>query len=149
MRRQQRERWAAEAIPLWQRWLPDPLFLFGVALYWGEGEKAGRRGQRRLALSNSDPGLLRVWLRWCQRFLSGVPLRYELIVHDSCDIDAARQFWKRELGVELSLVTVAVSRASKRRRNDLPHGTLKVRVGRGSCEWHTKMLVWLDLAQRL
>jgi hypothetical protein len=149
MRRQRREKWAAEAILLWQQWHQDPLFLFGVALYWGEGDKVGRGGQRRLALSNSDPGLLRVWLRWCHRFLPPVPLRYDLNVHEGCDVEAAGQFWKRELGVEVTSVTEAVSSASKRKRNCLPHGTLKVRVGVGSCEWHTKMVVWLDLAQRL
>jgi hypothetical protein len=149
MRQQRREKWAAEAVVLWERWRSDPLFLFGVALYWGEGDKVCRGGQRRLALSNSHPGLLRVWLRWCHRFLPAVPLRSDLNVHEGCDVEAARQFWKRELGLEVNSVTVAVSSASKRRRNCLPHGTLKVRVGLGSCEWHTKMLVWLELAQRL
>jgi hypothetical protein len=78
-----------------------------------------------------------------------VSLRYDLNVHEGCDLEAAGQFWARELGVEVTSVTVAVSSASKRRRNTLPHGTLKIRVGQGSCEWHTKMVVWLELAHRL
>jgi len=40
-------------------------------------------------------------------------------------------------------------RASKRTRNTLPYGTLKVRVGRGSVEWFTKLMVWLELAQQM
>jgi hypothetical protein len=148
--RQRREQWGAEALPLWEQWRHDPFFFLGIGLYWGEGNKVPTDGKlRRLALSNSDPRLLRVWLRWCQRFLPRMPLRYDLNVHDGCDVAAARQFWKRELGVVVSSVTVAVSSASRRKRNSLPNGTLKVRVGRGSAECGTKMLAWIELVKLL
>jgi hypothetical protein len=146
-RAQRRERWQAEALSLWRQWRRDPLFVLGVGLYWGEGEK--NLCNKRLALSNADPNLLRVWLRWCARFLPGVRLNFDLSIHDNCDLDAARAFWREELNIEVTWVSMAVSRASKRRRKSLPHGTLKVSLGRGSLEWYTKMLVWLQLAQEL
>jgi hypothetical protein len=146
-RRHRREQWRAEAKALWEQWRTDPLFTLGVALYWGEGTKCSTAP--RLALTNSDVDMLRVWLRWCCNFMPGVPLDYSLVIHDTADVAQARHFWKEALGVDVHVVTVAVSVASKRKRNSLPHGTLKVRVGRGSVEWFTKMLVWLELAQRL
>jgi hypothetical protein len=146
-REQRRLQWRTEAETLWKKWCREPFFVFGVALYWGEGTKSRR--DPRLALTNSDANMLQVWLRWCRRFMPGVPLDCSLIVHDTCNIKSAQRFWNRKLGVDAKVVTVAVSSASKRRRNCLPHGTLKVRVGRGSREWQTKMLVWLELAQRL
>jgi hypothetical protein len=152
MRRRRRDEWAAEAVPLWEEWRQDPLFLFGVALYWGEGAKVCRNGHyflRDLVLSNSDPRLLRVWLRWCGRFLPGVPLHCDLSLHEGGDVQAARAFWERELGISVRGVSVATSRASQGKRNTLPYGTLKIRAGAGSCEWHTKMLVWFELAQGL
>jgi hypothetical protein len=78
-----------------------------------------------------------------------VGLNFWLCIHDNCDLEAARAFWRRELNVEITWVSVAVSRASKRRRRSLPHGTLRVSLGRGSLEWYSKMLVWLELAQDL
>ena len=51
-RKRRRERWRDEAIVLWEQWREDPLFICGVALYWGEGGKRGR--DPRLALSNTD-----------------------------------------------------------------------------------------------
>jgi hypothetical protein len=81
--------------------------------------------------------------------MPGVPLDFSLVIHDRCDVQDARRFWKEELGIDVRVVSIAVSSASKRVRNSLPHGTLKVRVGRGSVEWLTKMLQWLELAQRL
>jgi hypothetical protein len=91
--------------------------------------------------------LLRVWLRWCARFLPGVRLNFWLCIHANRNVEKARAFWRQELGIEITWVSEAVSRASKRRRRTLPHGTLKVSLGRGSLEWYTKMLVWLELAQ--
>jgi len=145
-RQRRREEWRSEALSLWQQWRLDPLFLLGVGLYWGEGDKSANK---RLALSNSDVHLLRVWLRWCGRFLPGVRLNYWLCIHDNCDLEEARAFWRRELGVEITWVSVAVSRASKRKRRSLPHGTVKISLSRGSLEWYTKMLVWLELARGL
>jgi hypothetical protein len=146
-RQRRREQWRADAKALWEQWRHDPFFILGVALYWGEGTKS--KTAPCLALTNSDATMLQVWLCWCQRFLPNIRLNYSLVIHDSCDLDAARRFWKTHLGIDVRVISVAVSAASKRKRNSLPHGTLKVRVGRGSVEWYTKMLVWLELAPRL
>ena len=146
-RDQRQQRWRAEALSLWEQWRHDPLFILGVGLYWGEGEKTSCN--KRLALSNADPKLLRTWLRWCSRFVPGVRLNFWLCIHDNADLEEARAFWRRELNVEITWTSVAVSRASKRRRRSLPQGTVKVSLGRGSLEWYTKMLVWLGLAQKL
>jgi hypothetical protein len=146
-RRQRRELWKAEAKELWEQWHGDPFFALGIGLYWGEGSKHAKAAQ--LQLTNSDVNMLRVWLRWCHRFLPGVPLKCLLCIHDNCDREFALQFWKQQLGVDVKCVWVAVSSASKRKRNTLPYGTLHVRVGRGSLEWFTKMLVWLELFQEL
>ncbi len=146
-RKRRRERWRVEALALWEEWRRDPLFLLGVGLYWGEGDKSSINN--RLGLSNADADLLRTWVRWCGHFLPGVRLNYWLCIHDNCDLKAARAYWRRELNIEVTWVSVAVSKASKRRRRSLPHGTLRVSVGRGSLEWFTKMLVWLELAQQL
>jgi hypothetical protein len=146
-RRQRRLCWRAEARLLWEKWHTDPLFLLGVGLYWGEGHKSPRFS--RLQLSNTDVHLLRVWVAWCQRFLPSIPLKSSLNLDPNCDAEAARRFWEEQLDIKIGYVWVAVSAASKRRRNTLPNGTLNIRVGRGSLEWYTKMMIWLELAHDL
>jgi hypothetical protein len=146
-RQKRREQWRADARTLWEEWRGDPFFVLGVGLYWGEGSKSPNRP--RLQMTNADVHLLRVWLRWCQRFLPGVPLYTVLHVHDRRQLDPARAFWKKQLGININAACVSVSSASKRKRNSLPNGTLNVRVARGSVEWYTKMMVWLELAQQM
>jgi hypothetical protein len=99
-RRQRRLCWQAEAKILWEKWHTDPLFLLGIGLYWGEGRKTQR--DPKLRLSNSDPHLLRAWLAWCRQYMPGVPLKYELNVHDNCDASAARRFWEENLGIKIN-----------------------------------------------
>ena len=96
-RKRRRERWRDETTVLWKQWHEDPFFLLGIGLSWGEGTK--RSKQPTLALSNSDASMLRVWLRWCRRFMPEVPLTCYL--HDNCDLDAARRYWKAQLGVDV------------------------------------------------
>lgn len=36
------------------------LFLVGIALYWAEGNKK----DRRLVFTNSDPEMIKIWIRW-------------------------------------------------------------------------------------
>ena len=43
----------------------DPLFVAGVSLYWAEGSKT----RNDLAISNTDPALLRVFVDWVRTFL--------------------------------------------------------------------------------
>jgi hypothetical protein len=145
--RQRRLCWQAEARLLWEQWRTDPIFLLGVGLYWGEGHKSSRCP--RLRLCNADIHLLRVWLAWCQRFLPGVPLKYQLNLHANCDPAAARRFWEEHLNIKVTSIWTAISAASRRRRNTLPNGTLNIQDCRGSLEWYTKMMVWLELAHDL
>jgi hypothetical protein len=112
-RARQKDQWRAEARAAWPHLRRDPLFTLGLGLYWGEGTKSRR--SPRLALTNSDPGLLRAWLAWCRRFMPGIPLDYSLVIHDAAAVPAARAFWARELGVDVQVVSVAVSRSSRRR----------------------------------
>jgi hypothetical protein len=73
-RRQRRERWLVEARAVWEERREAPFFILGVALYWGEGRKCST--VPRLELTNSDVSMLRVWLRWCRRFMPRVLLSY-------------------------------------------------------------------------
>jgi hypothetical protein len=81
--------------------------------------------------------------------LPGVPLKYEINLHPNCDADAARHFWEEHLNIKVTSTWAAISAASRRRRNTLPNGTLNIQVCRGSLEWYTKMMVWLELAHDL
>jgi transposase len=75
------------------------LMLVGAAIYWCEGAKSKPwRRLDRLTFINSDPGLLRLFLRFlalCGRQKDS--LQYRVHIHETADSEAAGEWWAREL----------------------------------------------------
>jgi len=112
------------------------LLLLGATLYWGEGQKrhAGKRPYPCVSFSNSDPDMIRFFLRFLREILK-VPeekIRPSIHFYPSTDKESAINFWSEitQISNNKLLTTIAISRASqgKRPKNLLPYGTLQVRV---------------------
>ncbi len=71
------------------------ILIAGAIAYWCEGSKSKpHRPSEQLGFINSDPGLIRLFLR----FLTVAGIAPERLVcrvhiHESADVDAAQQFW--------------------------------------------------------
>ncbi|GAA2505517.1 helix-turn-helix domain-containing protein [Winogradskya humida] len=81
------------------------LLLVGAAIYWCEGAKSKPwRRLDRLTIINSDPGLLRLFLRFlavCGRERD--TMRYRVHIHETADAEAAAEWWARELDLPRDL----------------------------------------------
>jgi transposase len=81
------------------------VLLVGAAVYWCEGAKSKPwRRLDRLEFINSDPGLLRLFLRFlevCGR--TPDTLDYRVHIHETVDADAAGDWWSSELNVPRDL----------------------------------------------
>lgn len=137
-----------EASAAWPQLSQNPLFMLGVGIYMGEGDKR----TPCLRIANSDPGIIKVWLAWCDAFL---PTDSEfvagLLIHDNRSVPAAERYWRRVIGrrrtVRFVKTCVLISSSSKGRRdtNRCPFGTINVRLGKGSRFWHARMMRWIEL----
>lgn len=83
---------------------PEQLHVAGVMLYWAEGAKSKPWQRReRVAFTNSDPGLIRVFVRWLESLGIGKDdLIFRIAIHESANIERASRFWATELGVHPS-----------------------------------------------
>jgi len=120
------------------------LFLIGVALYWGEGSKT-KRGVVELA--NSDPELIRVAMKFF-RMTCHVPqkkFRGRVLLHPHLDIGIAEQYWSAVSGIprrQFFKTSLQQSRASKSKRDTLPHGTFSIYIC--DTELHLKIKGWTE-----
>ncbi|MEK7181157.1 MAG: hypothetical protein AAB738_02365 [Patescibacteria group bacterium] len=75
------------------------LFGLGIGLYWGEGNKANKNVVK---ISNSDPELLKVFIKFLIRFFSikKEDMRFHLHVFTDIDLEKAKRFWMGELGIK-------------------------------------------------
>jgi hypothetical protein len=73
------------------------LLIAGAIAYWCEGAKSKpyRRSSDRVVFTNSDPGLVRFFLRFLD--VAGVQrsdLVFKVHIHESADLEAAQRFWE-------------------------------------------------------
>ncbi len=111
------------------------LVLIGAALYWGEGTKSGGvKNTPRLVFTNSDPKMIRVFMRFAREGLhiSAEKISGELHLYEGIDSEVAKQYWSNitEIPVEKFWSTYLVSGASQQKRpiNRLPYGTVAIRI---------------------
>jgi hypothetical protein len=77
------------------------VLIAGAIAYWCEGGKSKpyRRGSDRVLFTNSDPGLVRFFLRFLD--VTGVQrtdLTFRIQIHENADVEAAQRFWEEVTG---------------------------------------------------
>ena len=108
----------------------DLLKALALGIFWGEGT---RRNRISVRVANSDPRLLRVFVRFL-RVICGVrpdKLRAHLILHQDLDPAEALAFWSRWLDIPLnrfSKTTRVPSRGRGSYKAKVLHGTASVYV---------------------
>lgn len=110
------------------------LTLIGTALYWGEGTKSEKNSSPAAILTNSDPNLIALYMRFVRECLD-VPeekIRAGIQIHPHINQKITRQFWSKvtNLPEDRFFIIKQISRASKFKRpaNSLAYGTVSIRV---------------------
>lgn len=109
----------------------------GAVVYWCEGSKnKHHRRYDRVSFINSDPGLIRFFLRFLEvAGVTQVDLRFSVSIHESADVAAAVRFWQEVTGAGIEQFNKSVIKCARpwtRRRNtgESYHGCLRVDVRR-------------------
>jgi len=103
-------------------------FIAGLFLYWGEGGKTGGT----VVLSNTDPTMLKFFLRWLKCFNVSKD-RIKAKVHLYADMDEKKtlRFWSKELDIPLSHFNKSYLKKTNLSgisyKNGFGHGTCQVR----------------------
>lgn len=119
---------AAGEIP--SKYSLDTLKVVGSSLYWAEGYKAGFN---MVNFSNSDPCMIILMMQFFKKVCK-VPdskFRGALHIHSHIGEERSKKFWSKISGIPLKQfhkTQIAVSRASKNKRDTLPLGTFRIVV---------------------
>jgi hypothetical protein len=122
--------------------LREPLWVAGVALYWGEGSKTSNE----LALSNGDPRVARLFVVWTRTYIEPeAEFVLKLNLHASNDEPGARIWWTRQLDLGSAQFhrTYVKTNGTGHRKNHLPYGVCLVRMRRSTDAFHTA-IAWID-----
>lgn len=124
----------------------NPLFLAGLMLYWGEGDKTLKNCVVKLA--NSDPAMIRLFTLFLQKVLN-VPnekIRANLLLYPDLVDSVQKNFWSKTTGIPMSQFRKSVFIRGRHPTRRLSYGVCNVMVG--SRELKEKITVWIDLTHR-
>jgi hypothetical protein len=136
----------AEAVKDFEVLKNNPLFISGISIYWGEGDKASRNGFR---ICNTDPKMIRLFVRFLID-LCGLDikrLKIWLLLYPDLDDLTCKKFWKKETGLSDSNFTKSITIQGRHKTNRLSYGVANISYS--SRYLKEKMLVWIDLLSKI
>ena len=76
----------------------ESFFTAGLMLYLGEGDK---RNRNRVGLANTDPNVIKFFIKWIKDFLKidESKIHLELHLYENMDIEAEKIFWQKITGL--------------------------------------------------
>ncbi len=124
----------------------NPLFMAGVMLYWGEGNKSTEGSQ--VKFSNNDPLMIRVFYRFLTEELGLTPdkISVYLLLYPDLQDKMLKNFWSKSVGIPLERFWASVFIKGKQPARRLSYGVCNVCVS--SRELKERMLTWIDLYQK-
>jgi len=119
----------------------NPLFIAGLMLYWGEGDKVTKQSTR---LINADPEMIRLFVLFL-REVCRIPkekIRAQAIIYPDLDPDGCIAHWSRAAGIPRNSFTKCSVIIGRHKTKRLSHGTCTIYVS--STYFKVKMLEWLS-----
>jgi len=119
-----------------------PLFLVGLALYWGEGDKTSKHMVR---IGNVDPFMIDTFVKFLREVcgVSREKIRAYILLYPDLDPAACLRFWVSRSHLSKSNFTKSITIQGRHKTRRVPYGVCT--VGTTSSYLKTKLNVWLQL----
>ena len=134
-----------EAQVEFEKYRKDPLFIAGLCLYWGEGDKK-TKGQVRII--NSEAGIVRIFFNFACKFIADFPrsrYRGNLFIYPDLNEDECIQFWSTKINLS-SKQFIKTTKLIGKSETRLANGIFALVM---SSRFHKeKMLEWLRLLEK-
>ena len=124
----------------------DRLFIAGLMLYWGEGDKKVENSQ--VKLRNSEPGMIKVFYLFLIEVMK-IPsekIKINLLLYPDLADMPLRNLWSIATGIPLSQFKKSVYIQGRHPAKRLSYGVGNIRVG--SRKYKEKILEWIKLYEK-
>ena len=138
--------WQEGAIEEFPKLKKNSLFMAGLMLYWGEGDKKLENGQ--VTLSNSDPHLIRLFYLFLTKAIN-TPLEkisLRLLLYPDLIDKVQKNLWSRATKISLDRFKRSTTIQGRHPTKRNSYGVCLIRVC--SRQLKEKIMKWLDLSQQ-
>ena len=134
---------AEKAMEEFEEFKAHPLFLAGLIIYWGEGDKKFKNGQVRV--SNTDGKMLRVFVEFLKMFcgVAKTKIRGYILVYPDLSKRKSIKFWSQETGVKPQRFYKTTIIQGRKKGSKLKHGICTIVVSDKNLK--KKLLTWLEI----
>lgn len=133
-----------EARQFFEKNIINPLFVAGVSIYWGEGEKANKG---RVSIINTDPNMLLTEISFFRNILniSESKLRAAIFIYKDLDKDSLLGYWSKTLSLPKNqfIKTQILPSRSKLTKRKVSLGICNIYFS--SVEYNIKIKEWIRL----
>ncbi len=139
-----RQQYRAEAVREFKKLIKSPLFLAGLMLYWGEGDKNPKGSVVRLG--NSDPALVKtfyIFLRDCLN-VDEDKIHFWLLLYPDLIESVHKKFWSVALGAPQASFKKSIFIKGKHPTKRMAYGVGTVYVSSRALK--ERMLKWIGMA---
>jgi len=122
----------------------DPLFMAGLMIYAGEGDKTSRNLTR---ISNSEFYLHTAFIRFSEKFLNikHESIKFWLLLYPDHDIENCIEIWSKKLGISKQNFYKSQVIIGREKIKKLQYGVGNSIISNTSLK--KKMMVWLELCK--
>lgn len=125
----------------------EPLFIAGLMIYAGEGDKRNRNNTR---VSNSEFYLHQITIKFAEKYL-GIErkmIKFGLLLYPDNDIKECVNIWQKELGISINNFHKVHTIQGKETKRRLQYGVGSSIIS-SKVVIKKKILVWLELSKTL
>ncbi|KKW10999.1 MAG: hypothetical protein UY50_C0023G0045 [Parcubacteria group bacterium GW2011_GWA2_49_9] len=139
------ERAQKEAFEEYQTHQNNPVFIAGLMIYWGEGDKLSKY---RSGIANTEPLMIKVFLRFLLEIcrIQKEKIRIWLLLYPDLDELLCKKYWMQYTGLQDDNFFQSIRIEGKSRVRRLNYGVCNVSIS--NRYFKEKMLIWLTLASK-
>lgn len=136
-----REKARKGALADFQKLRTDPLFVSGVMIYWGEGD---RKPDNPVRVSNIDPQMLRIFIKFLRKCcrIPREKIKAHLTIYPDLNESECKKYWIPKIGVKPELFNKTQIILGRHKTKKLHYGICAIEIA--SRQLKEKLLVWIQ-----
>lgn len=119
-----------------------PLFIAGLMIYWGEGNKAS---PHRVGIANTEPQMIKLFVNFLTKVCSikSLIIKSWILIYPDLNEDECIKYWIENTGLVKEQFYKTITIAGKHKTRKLSYGVCS--VGVSSAYLKRKIMKWIEL----
>ena len=130
----------ADAVEDYSKLRYHPLFIAGLMIYWGEGDKTSKY---RVSIANTEPQMIKIFKLFLKNICGLENAKAWILLYPDLDEVTCKKYWMEKCGLKYDQFTKSMVIKGKTPLRKLSYGVCN--MGISSAYLKNKILKWIEL----